>query len=231
MFADDTTLFLSENNRLDTVHNILDNWCKASGAKFNIEKMEIIPIGTEEYRTTAIATQKINQLDIVPVNNQVHIASDGKAIRSLGAWIGNHTSATAPWEPILDLIKKDLDRWGRCKPTLYRRKIIVQAIVGGHTQFLAKAQGMPPPIETALTKIIRNFMWEDDSSLRIALNFLCLPLSEGGLNLINIPARNEAIEIVWLKSYLNFTPSHPIWTVVTDLIINKAAPPGISHLA
>ena len=231
MFADDTTLFLSETDRLDTVHDILDHWCKASGAKFNIEKTEIIPVGTEDYRTAVITTRKINQLDITPVNDRIHIASDGEAIRSLGAWIGNHTNATTPWEPILDFIKKDLDRWGRNKPTLLGRKTIIQAIVGGRTQFLAKAQGMPPSIEAALTKIIRTFMWEDDTSPRISLDFLCLPTKEGGLNLLNIHARNEAIEIVWLKSYLDFTPSRPTWTTITDLIINKAAPPGTSHLA
>jgi len=44
------------------------------------------------------------------------------------------------------------------------RKIIVQTIAGGHTQFLTKAQGMPVTIEKALVKMIRDFMWEEDSS-------------------------------------------------------------------
>lgn len=96
MFADDTTLFLGETDRLDVVNETLDHWCKASGAKFNTEKTEIVPIGTENYRTTVVVTRKINQLDITPVNDQVHIATDGEAIRSLGAWIGNRTNATAP---------------------------------------------------------------------------------------------------------------------------------------
>ncbi len=74
-------------------------------------------------------------------------------------------------------------------------------------------------------------MWGDDSSPRIALDFLCLPLNKGGLNLLDIEARNEAIEIMWLKSYLDLSPARPMWATITDLIINKAAPPGISHLA
>jgi len=144
MFADDTTLFLNETDRLDTVYDILDNWCQVSGAKFNIEKTEIIPIGTADYRTTVITTRKINRLDETPINDQIRIAADGEAIRSLGAWIGNRTNATAPWEPILDLVKKNLDWWSKNNPTLYGRKTIIQAIVGGCTQFLTKAQEMPP---------------------------------------------------------------------------------------
>jgi hypothetical protein len=49
LFADDTTLYLNSNDKFDTVDKILNAWCKVSGAKFNIEKTEIIPIGTETH--------------------------------------------------------------------------------------------------------------------------------------------------------------------------------------
>src|ERR1019366_1385134 len=65
MFADDTTLFLSKHDRFDTAQRILDGWCRTSGAKFNIEKTEIIPIGTVDHRSTVVATRKINPLDQV----------------------------------------------------------------------------------------------------------------------------------------------------------------------
>ena len=45
LFADGTVLYLSENNKYDEVVKILDKWCEVSGAKFNKEKMEIIPLG------------------------------------------------------------------------------------------------------------------------------------------------------------------------------------------
>ncbi len=153
MFADNTTLFLNESDRLNVVQETLDHWCKVSGTKFNSEKTEIIPIGTKEYRAEVIATRKINRLDREAIHINIHISRDREAVRSLGAWIGNHTNATAPWEPILDIIKKDLDRWGRNKPTLYGRKIIAQVVIGGRTQFLTKAQGMPSSIKKALIKI------------------------------------------------------------------------------
>jgi len=226
LFANDTTLFLSEHDSLDKIREVLDRWCHVSGAKFNSEKMEIIPIGTENYRASLIDMRKLNPHDQEPLDNCIHIAPDNTAICLLGAWIGNHTNAATPWEPVLDKIKKDLEWWGRNKPTLYGRKIIVQAVIGGCTQFLTKAQGMPPAIEAALKNMIQKFMWENDSSPRIAYNFLCSPMNEGGLNLLNIQARNEAIEIIWLKSYLDFSPLRPTWAAITDLIIDKAAPPG-----
>jgi ribonuclease HI len=57
------------------------------------------------------------------------------------------------------------------------------------------------------------------------------PIEESGLNLLDIKARNEAIEITWLKDYLNFSPSRPTWAKITDLILKAAAPPSTSILA
>ena len=50
LFADDTVLYLSKQDSFDEVVKILDKWCEVSGAKFNKEKTEIIPIGTKAHR-------------------------------------------------------------------------------------------------------------------------------------------------------------------------------------
>ena len=224
LFADDTSLYLSREDRLDHAQEILKDWCQVSGAKFNIDKTKIIPIGSEAHRQRVITTQKINQEDENPLSERIKIAEDGEAVRSLGAWIGNRTNDATPWESIVDKTHKNLERWKKTHPTIKGRKAIIQIIVGGYTQFLTKAQGMPPHIETTLTKTILNFMWEDDSSPRIALELLQKLTEKGGVNLLDLRARNEAINIVWLKAYLDFSPTCPTWAVVTDLIIDTSAP-------
>ena len=224
LFADDTNLFLNKDDRLDYIQGILDNWCKASGARFNIEKTEIIPIGKEPHRRTVVETRKINPQDANPLPPKIRIARDGEAVRILGAWIGNDANDQTPWEPILDSITSKLNLWERAHLTLNGKRIIIQAIIGGHTQFLAKAQGMPTRIETALTNIMSKFIWDHGTKPRIAMDALRRPIHEGGLNVLNIKARNEAIEIIWLKAYLNFSPSRQKWATVTDHIILAAAP-------
>ena len=145
-------------------------------------------------------------------------------MRILGAWIGNDANDQTPWEPILDTIKSKLNLWGRVHLMLNGKRIIVQAIIGGHTQFLAKAQGMPTCIETALTNIMSKFIWDQGTKPRIAMDSLRRPIHEGGLNLLNIKARNEAIKIIWLKAYLNFSSFCQMWATITDHIIHAAAP-------
>ncbi len=156
---------------------------------------------------------------------RIRIAEDGEATRILGAWIGNEVNDATPWEPIKDVIKAKLNNWDKTHPTLNGKKLIIQTVIGGHTQFLTKAQGMPASVESALTKEISKFIWGQDAKSRIASATLQRPIEEGGLNLLDIESRNEAIELMWLKAYLNFTPSRQPWATITDHIIQTAAPP------
>ena len=224
LFADDTVLYLSEEDSYDEVTKILDTWCDASGAKFNKEKTEIIPIGSKTHRERVIQTRKLHP-DDKPILDSVRIARDREAVRSLGAWIGNNTIETKPWETIIDLVHKDLERWKTVHPTLDGKRLIVQAIVGGRTQFLTKAQGMPSGIQDALTKEIRNFIWDDANHVpRLGMTHLSCTKDVGGIKLLNLKTRNEAIEIVWLRDYLNLTHARPTWAFVTDVLINETTP-------
>ena len=49
LFADDTTVYLAEDDDFETLQRILDTWCLAAKVHFNISKIEIIPIGTKAY--------------------------------------------------------------------------------------------------------------------------------------------------------------------------------------
>ncbi|KAA1479859.1 hypothetical protein DENSPDRAFT_862081 [Dentipellis sp. KUC8613] len=178
LFADDTALYLRKADRIQDVEEILDQWCLVSGAKFNKEKTEIIPIGTPEHRARVLETRKLHEDDPQPLEDGIHIVSDGDSIRYLGAWIGNHADDHTPWTPVLDKLRNALERWGKGRPTLHGKSLIVQMIVGGMTQFLAKVQGMPPTLETAVIKIIRDFIWDGKPHPPVALDYLYLPREE-----------------------------------------------------
>ena len=101
-----------------------------------------------------IDTCKINQWNDKSLNDCIRIAKDEEAVHFLGAWIGNHANDSTPWEPILAKIKAHIEFWKKSWPTMASRKIVVQAVVGSCTQFLAKAQGMPKHIKKVLISII-----------------------------------------------------------------------------
>lgn len=173
LFTDNTTLYLSECDSFDVVEPKLKEWCKVSGAKFNIKKMEIIPLGTQN---NTITTQKINPHDQTPLDTCIHISKDREAVISLRAWIGNHAVDLTPWELTLDKMRKKIEPWKRSNITLYGKRLMIQAIIGGLTQFLAMAQGMLVHIKAAITHKIRDFIWDNNTALRMALKYLEKPI-------------------------------------------------------
>jgi hypothetical protein len=50
LFADDITVYLREEDHFPDLLTLLYTWCKAAGAKFNMEKTGIVPIGKREFR-------------------------------------------------------------------------------------------------------------------------------------------------------------------------------------
>ncbi|KAJ3925034.1 MAG: hypothetical protein NXY57DRAFT_864195, partial [Lentinula lateritia] len=159
-FADDTTVFLSENDDFGRLQELLDCWCAASGAKFNIGKMEIIPIGTPEYRNMVRQQCFLNNNNDSQIPVHIKIAHEGEAIRSLGALIGNGISQIQPWTKVLEKIDNSLNQWDKSKPTMEGRRLIISMVIGGMTQYLTKVQGMPPEVEEKLTKRIKQFLWD-----------------------------------------------------------------------
>ncbi|EIN07782.1 hypothetical protein PUNSTDRAFT_32279, partial [Punctularia strigosozonata HHB-11173 SS5] len=178
LFADDTSVILHHLDKFEDLTAILDEWCAASGAKFNVLKTAVIPLGPEQYRAEVVATRRLAAgNNCIP--DGIKIASDGEAIRFLGAWIGNGADDATPWGPTLEKIDAALGRWERSHPTLEGRRLIVQMVVGGMSQYLTKVQGMPVEIEKTLTKKIQTFVWNSPKTPPINKDTMARPILEG----------------------------------------------------
>jgi ribonuclease HI len=222
MFADDTTVYLSAQDSFAALQSTLNTWCEASGAKFNIAKTEIIPIGTVEYRQELALTRKLSP-NHDSISESIHITKDGEPTRILGAWIGNKVNQQGVWTKVLDKIDKSLKQWAKSHPTLEGKRLIIQMTVAGMTQHLAKAQGMPQEVERQLMKRVRAFIWDTEGTPPISATTLALPKEEGGKKLLDLEARNKAIQLTWLKAYLMEGPRRPIWSYLADEIIRSNA--------
>ncbi|GLB44704.1 putative RNA-DNA hybrid ribonuclease activity [Lyophyllum shimeji] len=84
-------------------------------------------------------------------------------------------------------------------------------------------------IEKKLRKKIRNFIWHDKHA-PVSEEILFAPIEEGGRALLDISARNEAIEIMWLVSYLSFGPERPLWALVADELFALNVPQSERHV-
>lgn len=200
LFADNTTVYLSKFDSYDDLLEILTLWCRASGAKYNINKTEIVPIGTLTYRNKVI-TNRSNNPNSNPFEDNIHIAKDTVPIRVLGAWIGNQVDDTAIWSPNVEKIREALERWGKSHPTMAGKRLILQMMAGGISQYMTATQGMPEQTQKTIQKIINNFIWEGGKA-RVNSKTMSAPLDKGGMKVLDLQARNNAIDLMKLRSYL-----------------------------
>ncbi|KAI4294040.1 hypothetical protein K525DRAFT_180766, partial [Schizophyllum commune Loenen D] len=218
LFADDTTVYLSEEDDFGVLQGILDKWCTAAKAKFNLKKTEIIPIGDRQYRIFMADTYR----DTGNWRNYprgVHMANEGDAIRILGAFFGNNFEECAPWTPRMEKIAQVMARWARGHSTIEGRRHAVSFTIGAMTQYLTEVQRMPEEVKKRLIALERSFYWDGKSTSPVALEYLYAPFENGGRKLLDIQSRNDAIDLVWLKDYLNMGPNRPTWAYIADALL------------
>lgn len=122
-----------------------------------------------------------------------------------------------------------LKRWEMSHPTLEGRRLIIQMVVGGITQYLTQVQRMPEVVERELTRKIRASIWNNKRA-PVGDHVLFAPQKEGGRALLDIKARNEAIDVMWLKLYLNLGPDRPLWASLVDTLIALNVPASERHV-
>ncbi len=230
LFADDTTVYLSHNDDFGTLQAVLDTWCSAAKARFNIGKTEIIPLGTPTFRDEMAETYRVTGA-WKNYPRGVHVAQNGEAVRILGAFFGNNVVQADVWSLVLTKIvamRKPLmhaiERWKTGHATLQGKKHVVQMIIGGMTQFLTTVQRMPDTIVQRLTKIMRGYLWDDRHNPPVSMDHVYLPVEQGGLGMLDLNARCEAIDVMWLKTYLDFSEERPLWAFLADDLLATMVP-------
>lgn len=221
LFVDDTTVYLSENDDIKDLQDILEKWCKASGGKFNDPKTVIVPIGGEAFRKDLIEN-RMTKGSRTKIPEEIRIAKDGESTRLLGSFIGNKVDSPSIWSPTLEKITKDLDQWNKGHPTIDGHRLVIGMVVGGRTQYRACVRGMPPEIELRLTRMIRNFIWGGGEITHptVGMETLIRPIEEGGKKLLDIKTRNEAIELMKAKRFLDLSETRPTWAKIADSLIH-----------
>jgi hypothetical protein len=97
-------------------------------------------------------------------------------------------------------------------------------VVGGMTQYLTKVQEMPERITKRLTDTIWDFIWEGKArSAPINRETMHATPLEGGKKILDLEARNKAIQLTWLQAYMT-TSNRPTWAYFANSLLRLAAP-------
>jgi ribonuclease HI/exonuclease III len=216
LFADDTLVYMKESDDINIMFKVIDTFCTASTANFNIAKTEYLPVGSKAYRQDVIANRKFGN-NKIPDN--VKIVVDGEAMRTLGAWIGNEISIDPQWQGILERQKRIMETWASSRPSYKGKELIAKALVQSVALFLATVNHMPDEVVNKMQKGIKNFLWDNRPKGYISWAGAVSDRTKGGLNMPDIKLRVEAIKIMWLQKYLAPPTKRPIWAYFYDEIL------------
>ena len=138
-YADNTTVYIGPDDNPSDLMECLDLFCRASTAKFNDQKTEIIPLGSKEARITTIRTRKFNRWNI---EDNVRIAQEGEATHILGSWQGHGINIQAKWNEMLEKQQKTMKLWNQSYPSATGRVLIAKALVVSLAYYLMTVNGI-----------------------------------------------------------------------------------------
>jgi exonuclease III len=195
LFADDTTVYLSKDDDIADLEEILQEWCVASRAKFNVGKTIVVPIGEKTYRENVLRTRQTRE-DGGVIPDNMTILREGESTRILGAWFGNGVDINAPWSVVLNKMAKSFERWSSVSVNLLYKRHVIQCTAGGFSQYLAQVQGCPSRFEHQIETQIKKYLWGGKNSGSVNSETTKAPINQGGLKVLDIEARNDAIRLI-----------------------------------
>ncbi|CAG8619222.1 14509_t:CDS:2, partial [Acaulospora colombiana] len=217
-YADDTTVYLCETDKLEILEECIELFCKASTAKFNKSKTEVIPVGDPEYRKKLIESRTFNGKRI---ENNIKIAKDGEPVRILGSWQGNKVNAEHKWSEIMEKQLKIMKLWASSFPTTIARSRIAKQLVVSRALYLMTVNGISRENLETMERNIRSFIWGGKKG-SIAWERAIRNKKEGGIGAPSVKLVYEATKVMWLKRWLTPGNMRPKWSFAANEILTNA---------
>ena len=186
-YADDMNVASQyEEESISKIIEIIENYKNHSGFTLSYEKTDLFRIGSLKESEAKLYTR-----------NQIAWTND--PINVLGITVG-HTeeSIHLNYEGVIRKAIAVLQSWKQRSLSLLGKVCVVNTLVA--SLFVYKMQVLPRIPEKFVTQMysaISAFLWNDRKA-KIGLSTLQLSKKHGGLNLIDLRARDDAMKISWI---------------------------------
>jgi len=185
-YADDTTFTVEDIESINRIVEHIQTFGRAAGAKINIEKSEIMSFGEA----------KISDCDIPFKNVKDYI-------RVLGVNLGveDIKARDITWSVILQKIRQTVNYWKLRGLTLKGKVTVINVLLISRFIHALSVLDMPEWVLKEANSIIVDFLW-NGKNVRISKKVLIADKKEGGLNLMDLNVRREALRLKVVKKYL-----------------------------
>ena len=169
-YADDTQIFVKNEQSIKEVHHLLDLYSKSSGAKINHKKTEGILLGN--------------------MKGENNIKWTKEQVKSLGIPQGLNENLEDYWEKIKQKIQRKLDMWKRRHLTMQGKVQVIKTIGIGSVTYAAGLKCIPEKKLKEINTILWNFVWNDKTEQ--VKRTICMENKENGG--IGMPSINYVIQ-------------------------------------
>lgn len=199
--ADDTTLFLKNEEQIPLALQFINQFSKASGLQLNMNKCEIMAL--HDYHSHSLYNIKIK-----------------KEVKYLGIIISKDKATTENMNVCnnVDKCKSILNRWLQRDVSIFGRVLLSK--MDSLSRLIYPAFSLP--ISSRMIKKINTvnfkFIWRNRCQYIRKID-LVKNYEDGGLNAIDFDIMNGVLKLKWLKSYL--TNRNSFWFTVPNMIFKK----------
>ena len=190
-FADDTNLFLRDNNSIREAMNAIAKFEKATGAILNKEKTKIYGIGAWD-----------NKIDWPLPWLQSQVTS----FKSLGIIFSNNFELAVKlnWESVLSAIEIKTRIMQSTQQTIYQRAVILNCVIYSKLWYIAHLFPMPVLYANKIKRVSFNYIWGRKNYEPIKRSTLTMSKCEGGLGILDILYKSQSILVTsFIKLFLN----------------------------
>ena len=198
-FADDTTVFVSDQHSVTNLLKLLHEFKLASGLEINTSKTEAMWLGAWRNRTDSPYNFKWPQ----------------EPIQALGIYFSYNSDAANNLNFAEKIIKLEntLKSWKRRKLTLHGRIKIVKTLGLSKLIYNTSVLEIPVNYVKEINRISFEFIWEGKPP-KIKRKTIIANISHGGLKMMDFELMDKALKIAWIKRITD--QNDPAWKVIPE---------------
>ena len=204
-YADDSTLVLDDITQIRRAIDILTEFGEVAGLKLNLGKTEALLLNSHQ---SNIGYEDLN------------LSWTYGPTKCLGIYVGGDKSErdNLNWSGRVDALERVLQTWKSRDLTLFGKITLIKTLGIPKLIFAATNCTIPDKILKNIEKILFSFIWGKRD--RIRRKVLYGPIKNGGLNMVDIKSKFEAVKASWLNQIIEDNGTSN-WSFIPNALINN----------
>ena len=191
VYADDTTVAVTNDESIEETFNVYNKFERASGARLNRGKSKGMWAGSwKDRQDTPYGLQWVKQLPLLG------------AIFSVGDY------STPTWEPAVSNLESRLSAWAGRQLSFQGKTVVINSLALSQVWHLCHVFPVPFWAGKRINTAVWKFFWSGKRDL-VARKTVSLPKAQGGFGVINFKDKADSFALQWLKRF--FAPSEGKW--------------------